>query len=359
MASPSCSFNAESIKKVTHYGIWWREAQDLVLDSHMLRQIRRTLEGAYPSRGLPMFLNGVLPANCWNQTTELPRATVGPEWRRMHPCGRARPPTTALRIVQRSDSLGAALAVANFCRLAEWLTRAARRFFHLAVEHFYDDFFLVEPSTTSSVAQRCLHEFFRTLGFQLDPRKSQPPTTNAVILGVHFDLQHVCQGLLQVHAKPERVQQLTAEMQNVLDRGFLSPSHAAKLVGKADIVNSTLFGRVGRAALSVLRARQYQQGRDWALSNARPHAFAAVDRGSISRCAFAPTSPQCGTLTSLAPLLRWLCRALQDPQALRTFRVVASWIPKRQMIGQVDLFGAVLGLLAFRATHFVDNDGWN
>eukprot|EP00971_Amphidinium_carterae_P145531 2884014-Amphidinium_carterae.2 len=29
-------------------------------------------------------------------------------------------------------------------------------------------------------------------------------------------------------------------------------------------------------------------------------------------------------------------------------QVVASWIPKRQMIGQVELFRAVLGLLAFR-----------
>eukprot|EP00971_Amphidinium_carterae_P086155 1704575-Amphidinium_carterae.1 len=44
-------------------------------------------------------------------------------------------------------------------------------------------------------------------------------------------------------------------------------------------------------------------------------------------------------------------------------QVVASWIPKRQMIGQVELFGAVLGLLAFRdeltdadIIHFVDND---
>eukprot|EP00971_Amphidinium_carterae_P029765 585888-Amphidinium_carterae.1 len=42
--------------------------------------------------------------------------------------------------------------------------------------------------------------------------------------------------------------------------------------------------------------------------------------------------------------------------------VVHSWIPKKQMIGQVELFGAVLGLLAFReelanadVIHFVDN----
>eukprot|EP00971_Amphidinium_carterae_P031250 615279-Amphidinium_carterae.1 len=44
-------------------------------------------------------------------------------------------------------------------------------------------------------------------------------------------------------------------------------------------------------------------------------------------------------------------------------QVVSTWIPKRQMIGQVELFGAVLGLLVFReeltnadVIHFVDND---
>eukprot|EP00971_Amphidinium_carterae_P349298 6490949-Amphidinium_carterae.1 len=101
----------------------------------------------------------------------------------------------------------------------------------------------VEPSKSAPVAQQCVHQLFQLLGFRLDPTKSQPPTVNAVVLGVHFDLQYVSQGLLQVHAKPDRVRQLTEEMKSIIARGFLSPSHAAKLVGKADFVNSTLFGR--------------------------------------------------------------------------------------------------------------------
>eukprot|EP00971_Amphidinium_carterae_P070662 1397364-Amphidinium_carterae.1 len=89
-----------------------------------------------------------------------------------------------------AQPFGAAHAVGNFCRVAEWITRVARRFFHLAVEHFYDDFFQVEPTSTAIVAQRCLHELFGVLGFVLDPTKSQTPSQNAVVLGVHFDLQH-------------------------------------------------------------------------------------------------------------------------------------------------------------------------
>eukprot|EP00971_Amphidinium_carterae_P050459 993732-Amphidinium_carterae.1 len=62
-------------------------------------------------------------------------------------------------------------------------------------------------------------------------------------------------------------------MQAVIERDIMSPSHAAKLVGKCDFVNSTLFGRVGRAALAVLRAHQYQQKRDWSLTPALRHAL--------------------------------------------------------------------------------------
>ena len=40
---------------------------------------------------------------------------------------------------------GAGHAVPNFCRVAEWLSRLIARCFRLAVDHFFDDFFVVEP----------------------------------------------------------------------------------------------------------------------------------------------------------------------------------------------------------------------
>eukprot|EP00971_Amphidinium_carterae_P315743 6276266-Amphidinium_carterae.1 len=130
------------------------------------------------------------------------------------------PDANAVRyFVLYAQPFGAAHAVSNFYRVAEWLVRVARRYFHLAVEHFYDDFFLVEPESSAPVAQQCLQELFHILGFALDPAKSQPPSANAVVLGVHFDLTQVAHGLLQVRAKPERITLLTEEMQAVLDRG--------------------------------------------------------------------------------------------------------------------------------------------
>eukprot|EP00971_Amphidinium_carterae_P341588 6480457-Amphidinium_carterae.1 len=59
---------------------------------------------------------------------------------------------------------GASNAVDNFYRLAHWIATVARRYFHLVVDHFFDDFFLVEPLQSAPFAQRCLHQLFSLLG---------------------------------------------------------------------------------------------------------------------------------------------------------------------------------------------------
>ena len=49
-----------------------------------------------------------------------------------------------------------------------------------------------------------------------------------------------------------------AEILRVLESGRLSPSHAARLFGKVDFLNTTLFGRVGRTGMLALKQRQYE-----------------------------------------------------------------------------------------------------
>eukprot|EP00971_Amphidinium_carterae_P029219 575125-Amphidinium_carterae.1 len=83
----------------------------------------------------------------------------------------------------------------------------------------------------------------------------------------------VPQGLLHVRAKPARIQSLTAEIQSILDRGRLTASQTAKLVGRADFANTTLLGRVGRAALAELRHHQHHCQRDATISAAVIHSL--------------------------------------------------------------------------------------
>ena len=84
---------------------------------------------------------------------------------------------------------GAGHAVPNFCRVAEWIARVIQRLFSSTTDHFFDDFFVVEPSATIKSAVFCLRETFQILGFQLDPEKSQPPSEVCAILGVCFNTE--------------------------------------------------------------------------------------------------------------------------------------------------------------------------
>ena len=48
---------------------------------------------------------------------------------------------------------GAGHAVPNFYRVAEWICRVRRRFFHVHIDHFFDDFFIIEPQRSIDSAR--------------------------------------------------------------------------------------------------------------------------------------------------------------------------------------------------------------
>ena len=153
---------------------------------------------------------------------------------------------------------GAGHAVPNFCRIAEWLARCLQRLFHIHIDHFFDDFFIVEPPATIRSAIHCMRESFKLLGFTLDPEKSQGPSPTCAILGIVFDTTSLdSQGVIRMVPKPSRVHNLQRIIDLVLKRRELSPSLAASMVGKFGFLCSTLFGKVGRCCTGPLRQRQY------------------------------------------------------------------------------------------------------
>ena len=155
---------------------------------------------------------------------------------------------------------GAGHAVPNFCRMAEWLCRCIRRLFKMSLDHFFDDFFVVEPEDTIAVATFCIRESFVSLGFKLDPDKSQMPSEVSAILGVLFNTASLkSQRVLRVEAKPTRVANLTKMIDDILRQNTLTATQAASLVGKFNFLCSTLFGKVGRCATLPLRQRQYSK----------------------------------------------------------------------------------------------------
>ena len=59
---------------------------------------------------------------------------------------------------------GAGRAVPNFCRVERYDVFSC--LFYLHVEHFFDDFWVVEPELTIVSARLCMQEFFQTSGIR-------------------------------------------------------------------------------------------------------------------------------------------------------------------------------------------------
>ena len=166
---------------------------------------------------------------------------------------------------------GAGHAVPNFYRMAEWACRVARRLLFLVCDHFFDDFWIIEPKCTIASAVWAFNRIMGLFGFQLDPGKQQLPAQVWHALGVEFDLRGlVASGKLFVQALARRLYNTAMAIVAVVNADRLRPAHAAKLFGRLDFLNTTLFGRVGRAGLAHLKERQYASDStgEWRLSKA-------------------------------------------------------------------------------------------
>ena len=128
---------------------------------------------------------------------------------------------------------GAGHAVPNFYRVAEWFSRFLINWFHLGVDHFFDDYWIVAPQPQAVQALACLEESAELMGITFDPDKRQPPSQKAEVLGVIFDTSQVAtQRLLVITPKPSRVTNLCALIDGVLSAGALTSAQAASIIGK-------------------------------------------------------------------------------------------------------------------------------
>ena len=250
---------------------------------------------------------------------------------------------------------GAGHAVPNFCRVAEWLCRFLQRFFYLHVDHFFDDFFAIEPSITLTSGMFVMREAFKTLGFTLDPDKSQPPAQICAILGVLFNTALLAaERKFSIAAKPSRLSNLESLIRSVLEKGELSPSLAASLVGKFCFLCSTLFGKVGRCCTAPLRHRQYSSFRHTALTPSirsslhlmlqfLVETFSTPD--SVHRCLGCPWE------SSTAPPRS--CPLRPSRQWSLLLHLASSLVPRFNLAPQEILYGAVGVISCSICAHYV------
>ena len=152
---------------------------------------------------------------------------------------------------------GAGHAVPNFCRIAEHLARIIRKLLYIVTDHFFDDFWIIEPQLTIDSAFWAFNMMMKLFGFAFDKEKEQLPRSVWHALGVVFDMQTLQSARrLIVKPKPSRLLKVAKLLVKFVETNSLSPREAAKLFGQLDFLNTTLFGRVGRSGLSKIKTRE-------------------------------------------------------------------------------------------------------
>ena len=111
---------------------------------------------------------------------------------------------------------GAGHAVPNFYRMAQWCAVVGRRFLKLPIDHFFDDFWIVEPKCLAHSGVWAFRSLMEACGFVLDPGKSQLPATVWFALGVAFDMQTLrAQSKLFVKPRTKRLVNILGELLQV------------------------------------------------------------------------------------------------------------------------------------------------
>ena len=97
-------------------------------------------------------------------------------------------------------------AVLHFNRVPSFIVAFCRRWLALPLQHFYDDFRLIEPLFTGGSGYKWFGSAAKVLGWAFDPDKDVPPCPTLPMLGNLEDWsstgRHDC---FVVEAKPERL----------------------------------------------------------------------------------------------------------------------------------------------------------
>ena len=170
-------------------------------------------------------------------------------------------------------NFGLGSAVVNFNRYPEFITSMGRSLFALQLEHFYDDFLIVDSVGGGETARLSVDALVAMLGPgepwspgtpikspAIDPSKTKPTASTHTVLGVVADLAPL-RGptpFVWFHVDHERARDVLAEFREAFERGQMLPHLAARVRGRLFFLLCAAYANVGRAATLPLVQRQYR-----------------------------------------------------------------------------------------------------
>lgn len=153
---------------------------------------------------------------------------------------------------------GATAAVYAYNRVARALVHIARTLLLIPVDNFFDDFLGVVSSCCAHSSFHAFRELNEILGFIVKVSKCVPPCSSGELLGCWVDL---ASRPFTLGITSRRKSSLITLFDSILEVSRLSPTLAGTLAGKVGFAALGLFGRVGRAALRPLYARQHSSNK--------------------------------------------------------------------------------------------------
>ena len=156
----------------------------------------------------------------------------------------------------RTQPFGSKRAPTNWPRVTLFLKWLMLTVFNVVINVYVDDVFIVETAETINNAFLVFKAVCELLGFQLEVSKQQEPTKTPNLLGAEITLT---QRWITARLPGRKRKDLINELKQALSNGTLTPAQAAKLRGRLGFSQSLLFGRMGRALLNPLSARQYSK----------------------------------------------------------------------------------------------------
>ena len=143
---------------------------------------------------------------------------------------------------------GAGHSVRNFCRVSEWIARVLQRLYYMAVDHFFDDFRIIEPTfTISSAVSRKLSKSSASSWTQIN----HGHLLSAVQYWEFFSVHQYFGRSAGWSWRPSPLEERISEKWSKTSRQAL----AASIVGIFGFLCSTLVGKVGRCCTAPFRHR--------------------------------------------------------------------------------------------------------
>ena len=100
----------------------------------------------------------------------------------------------------------------------------------------------------------CWRSFADSCGWDVPDEKSPKPQRYLRTLGAMTDLRLFPSGPISLESSADKAESTLSDLKGIWDSNRLSPDCSGKLCGRMQWASATVFGRFGRAMLSVLAA---------------------------------------------------------------------------------------------------------